>query len=78
MERPRAVVVVVVVPLLLLVVEFSTCAASCPGSMNDDAPSAVKKAAGPPLVDRVAHAARMRCLHMPFASSQVRNCSPNT
>ena len=78
MERPRAVVVVVVVPLLLLVIDFATCAASFPGSMDDEVPAAVKKAAGPPLVDRVAHAARMRCLHMPFASSQVRNCSPNT
>ena len=41
-------VVVAVVPLLLLVVEIATCAASCPGFMNDEVPAEVKQEAGPP------------------------------
>ena len=50
-ELLRVVVVVVVVPLLLLVVDFgATCAASYPGSMDDEVPAAVKQEAGPPLV----------------------------
>ena len=46
-ELLRVVVVVVVVPLLLLVVEFSSCVASCPGSVDDEVPAAVKQEAGP-------------------------------
>ena len=54
MELPRAVVVVVVVLLLLLVVEFASCVASCPGSVDDEVPAAVKQEAGPPPVGCVA------------------------
>ena len=39
-ELLRAMVVVVIFPLLLLTVEFATCAASCPGSMDDKVPAA--------------------------------------
>ena len=42
MELPKAAAVVVAVPLLLPAVEFDTCAASCPGSMGDEVPAAVK------------------------------------
>ena len=47
MEVLRVVVVVVVVPLLLHVVEFATCAVSCPGSVDDEVPAAVKQEAHP-------------------------------
>ena len=53
-ELLRVVVVIAAVPPLLLVVEFATCAASCPGSMGNEAPAAVKQEAGPPPVDCVA------------------------
>ena len=46
-ELPRLAAVVAVVPLLLLAVEFSTCAASCPRSVGDEFPAAVKQEAGP-------------------------------
>ena len=42
-ELLRALEVVVVIPLLLFVVEFSTRAASCPESKDDEAPVAVKQ-----------------------------------
>ena len=51
---PRVVVAVVVVPLLLLVIEYFTCAASCPGSMDDEVPAAVKQEAGLTPVGRMA------------------------
>ena len=63
------VTVMVAVLLLLLAVEFATCAASCPGSMGNEAPAAVKQEAGPPPVGCVAphrpdallvHALRLR------------------
>ena len=54
MQLPRVVMVVVVVPLLLLVAEFSSCAASCPGSVDGRVPPAVKQEAGPPPVGCVA------------------------
>ena len=69
MEVLRVVVVVVVVPLLLHVVEFATCAVSCPGSVDDEAPSAVKQETAPTPSGRVAscrldallvHALRLR------------------
>ena len=44
-ELPRAVAVAVVVPLLLFVVEFASCVASCPGSVDDEVPAAVKQEA---------------------------------
>ena len=47
MKLLRVVVVVVVTPLMLLAVEFSTCAASCPRSVGDEFPAAVKQEAGP-------------------------------
>ena len=53
-ELLRVVIVVVVVPLLLFVVEFATCVASCPGSVDDEAPAAVKQKAGPTPVGCVA------------------------
>ena len=53
-ELPWAVVVLVAVPLLLLVVEFTSCVASCPGSVDDEVPAAVKQEAGPPPVGCVA------------------------
>ena len=49
-ELLRVVAVKVAVPLLLLVVEFASCVASCPGSVDDEVPSAVKQEAGPPPV----------------------------
>ena len=39
-----------VAPLLLLVVEFHPCVESCPGSVGDEVPAAVKEEAGPPPV----------------------------
>ena len=54
MELLRVVAVMAVVPLLLLVVEFATCAASCPGSVDDEAPAAVKQGAFPPPMGCVA------------------------
>ena len=42
-ELPRGVSVVVVMPLLLLLVEFTTSAASCLGSMDDEAPAAFRQ-----------------------------------
>ena len=54
MELLRAMVVVVVVPLLLLIVEFASCVASCPGSVDDEVPAAVKQEAGPSPVGCVA------------------------
>ena len=53
MKLLRVVVAVVVVSLLFLVVEFATCAASCPGSVDNEVPAAVKQEAGPPPVGRV-------------------------
>ena len=46
-ELPRVLVVATAVPLLLLVIEFSTCAANCPGSMDDEVHAAVRQEAGP-------------------------------
>ena len=69
MELLSVVVVVVVVPLLLLIVEFASCVASCPGSLDDEVPAAVKQEAGPSPVGSVApcrpdallvHALRLR------------------
>ena len=71
MKFLRAVVVVVVVSLLLLVDEFSTCAASCPGPVDDEAPAAVKQRRAHPRWAAWPHAARMRCLHMPSASTAL-------
>ena len=71
-ELLRAAVMVAAVPLLLLAVEFTTCTASCPGPVDDEAPAAVKQEAGPPLVGYVAPCrVRMRCLYIPFAETAL-------
>ena len=62
MELLRMVVVVAVVPLLLLVVECSTCAASFPGSIEDEVPATDKQEAGPPPVGCVAPRRRLDAL----------------
>jgi hypothetical protein len=69
LELPRAVAVAFVVPLLLLVVEFASCVASFPGSVDDEVPAVAKQEAGSPPVGCVApcrkdallvHALRLR------------------
>ena len=70
-ELFRVVVVLVVVPLLLLVVEFASCVASCPKSVDDEVPAAVRQMAGPTRWAAWPHAVRMRCMYMPFASTAL-------
>ena len=71
MELPGVVAVVIAVPLLLLVVEFTTCAASCPESMDDEVPAAVSRRRAHPRWAAWPHAAQMCCLHIPFASAAL-------
>ena len=73
-ELLRVVAVVVVVPLLLLVVEFASCVASCPGSVDDEVPSAVKQEAGPPPV--VHHAVFANFLGNPLKCAPMRPTWP--